>query len=80
MIDTACVIIAVMVIICYYIIKFTKIPILYKDTIRILLCIVGIIVGIVVPIYSFPNNDYKYLFGFLTAEYIFESFGTSEDK
>ena len=80
MVNTACVIIAVMVIICYYIIKFAKIPILYKDTIRILLCIVGIIVGIVVPIYSFTHNDYKYLFGFLTAEYIFESFDTSKDK
>lgn len=80
MIDTACVIIAFMVIICYYIIKFTKIPILYKDIIRILLCIVGIIVGIVAPIYSFTHNDYKYLCGFLTAECLFESFDTSEDK
>lgn len=80
MVDTVCVIIAVMVIICHYIIKFTKIPILYKDTIRILLCIVGIIIGIVVPIYSLIHNDYKYLFGFVTAEYIFESFDTSEDK
>lgn len=80
MIDTIYVIIAVIVIICYYIIKFTKIPILYKDIIRILLCIVGIIVGIVVPIYSLIHNDYKYLFGFVTALYIFESFDTSEDK
>lgn len=80
MIDTACVIIAFMVIICYYIIKFTKIPILYKDTIRILLCIVGIIVGIVVPIYSFTHNDYRYFFGFVTAAYVFESLDTSNDK
>ena len=80
MVNTACVIIAVMVIICYYIIKFTKIPILYKDTIRILLCIVGIIVGIVVPIYSFTHNDYRYFFGFVTAAYVFESLNTSDDK
>ena len=80
MIDTTCVIIAFMVIICYYIIKFTKIPILYKDTIRILLCIVGIIIGIVVPIYSFTHNDYRYFFGFVTAAYVFESLDTSDDK
>ena len=80
MIDTACVIIAVMAIICYDIIRFTKIPILYKDTIRILLCIVGIIVGTVVAIYSLIHNDYGYFFGLVTAEYIFESFDTSEDK
>ena len=76
MIDTACVIIEVMVIICYYIIKFTKIPILYKDTIRILLGIVGTVVAI----YSLIHNDYGYFFGFLTAECIFESFDTSKDK
>ena len=80
MIDIIYAIISIITLICYYIVRFTKIPILYKDTIRILLCIVGIIVGIVVPIYSFTHNDYKYLFGFLTAEYIFESFDTSEDK
>ena len=76
MIDTACVIITVMVIICYYIIKFTKIPILYKDIIRILLGIVGTVVAI----YSLIHNDYGYFFGFVTAAYIFESFDTSEDK
>ena len=76
MIDTACVIITVMVIICYYIIKFTKIPILYKDIIRILLGIVGTVVAI----YSLIHNDYGYFFGLVTAVYIFESFDTSEDK
>ena len=76
MIDTACVIIAVMVIICYYIIKFTKIPILYKNIIRILLSIVGAVVAV----YSLIHNDYGCLFGFVTAAYIFESFDTSEDK
>ena len=76
MIDTACVIIAVMVIICYHIIKFTKIPILCKDIIRILLGIVGTVVAI----YSLIHNDYGYFFGFVTAAYIFESFDTSEDK
>ena len=76
MIDTTCVIIAVMVIICYHIIKFTKIPILCKDIIRILLGIVGTVVAI----YSLIHNDYGCLFGFVTAAYIFESFDTSEDK
>ena len=76
MVDTTCVIIAVMVIICYHIIKFTKIPILCKDIIRILLGIVGTVVAI----YSLIHNDYGCLFGFVTAAYIFESFDTSEDK
>ena len=76
MVDTACVIIAVMVIICYYIIKFTKIPILYKDIIRILLGIVGI----VLIIFSLIHKDYGYFLGFLTATYIFSSFDTSEDE
>ena len=76
MVDTACVIIAVMVIICYYIIKFTKIPILCKDIIRILLGIVGTVVAI----YSLIHNDYGYFFGLMTAAYVFESFDTSEDK
>ena len=76
MIDTACVIIAVMAIICYDIIRFTKIPILCKDIIRILLGIVGTVVAI----YSLIHNDYGYFFGFVTAAYIFESFDTSEDK
>lgn len=76
MIDTACVIITFMVIICYYIIKFTKIPILYKDIIRILL----VIVGTVVVTYSSIHNDCGYFFGFVTAAYVFESLDTSEDK
>ena len=76
MIDTACVIIAVMVIICYDIIRFTKIPILCKDIIRILLGIVGTVVAI----YSLIHNDYGYFFGLVTATYVFESFDTSEDK
>ena len=76
MIDTACVIIAVMAIICYYIIRFTKIPILCKDIIRILLGIVGTVVAI----YSLIHNDYGYFFGLVTAAYVFESFDTSEDK
>ena len=76
MVDITCVIIAVMVIICYHIIKFTKIPILYKNIIRILLSIVGAVVAV----YSLIHNDYGCLFGFVTAAYIFESFDTSEDK
>lgn len=76
MIDTTCVIIAVMVIICYHIIRFTKIPILCKDIIRILLGIVGTVVAI----YSLIHNDYGYFFGLVTAAYVFESFDTSEDK
>ena len=76
MADIIYIIIAVMVIICYDIIKFTKIPILCKDIIRILLGIVGTVVAI----YSLIHNDYGYFFGFVTAAYIFESFGTSEDK
>lgn len=76
MIDIACVIIAVMVIICYNIIRFTKIPILCKDIIRILLGIVGTVVAI----YSLIHNDYGYFFGLVTAAYVFESFDTSEDK
>ena len=76
MIDTVCVIIAVMAIICYDIIRFTKIPILCKNIIRILLGIVGTVVAI----YSLIHNGYGYFFGFVTAAYIFESFGTSEDK
>ena len=76
MIDTACVIVAVMVIICYHIIKFTTIPILYKNIIRILLSIVGAVVAV----YSLIHNDYGYFFGLVTAVYIFESFGTSDDK
>ena len=76
MADIIYIIIAVMVIICYHIIKFTKIPILYKNIIRILLSIVGTVVAI----YSLIHNDYGYFFGFVTAAYIFESFGTSEDK
>ena len=76
MIDTACVIIAVMVIICYDIIRFTKIPILCKDIIRILLGIVGTVVAI----YSLIHNDYGYFFGLVTAAYVFESFDTSKDK
>ena len=76
MVDTACVIIAVMVIICYDIIRFTKIPILCKDIIRILLGIVGTVVAI----YSLIHNDYGYFFGLVTAAYVFKSFDTSEDK
>ena len=76
MADIIYIIIAVMVIICYDIIRFTKIPILCKDIIRILLGIVGTVVAI----YSLIHNDYGYFFGFVTAAYIFESFGTSEDK
>ena len=76
MADTIYTIIAVITLICYYIIRFTKIPILYKDIIRIQLGIVGI----VVIIYSLIHNDYRYFLGFITAGYIFESFGTSEDK
>ena len=76
MIDTACVIIAVMGIICYDIIRFTKIPILCKDIIRILLGIVGTVVAI----YSLIHNDYGYFFGLVTAAYVFESFDTSKDK
>ena len=76
MADIIYIIIAVMVIICYHIIKFTKIPILYKNIIRILLSIVGAVVAF----YSLIHNDYGCLFGFVTAAYIFESFDTSEDK
>ena len=76
MIDTACVIIAVMAIICYDIIRFTKIPILCKDIIRILLGIIGTVVAI----YSLIHNDYGYFFGLVTAAYVFESFDTSKDK
>ena len=76
MIDTACVIVAVIAIICYDIIRFTKIPILCKDIIRILLGIVGTVVAI----YSLIHNDYGYFFGLVTAAYVFESFDTSEDK
>ena len=76
MIDTACVIIAVMAIICYDIIRFTKIPILCKDIIRILLGIVGTVVAI----YSLIHNDYGYFFGLVTAAYVFESFDTNKDK
>ena len=76
MVDTACVIIAVMVILCYDIIRFTKIPILCKDIIRILLGIVGTVAAI----YSLIHNDYGYFFGLVTAAYVFESFDTSEDK
>ena len=76
MIDTACVIIAVIAIICYDIIRFTKIPILCKDIIRILLGIVGTVVAI----YSLIHNDYGYFFGLVTAAYVFESFDTSEYK
>lgn len=76
MIDTACVIIAVIAIICYDIIRFTKIPILCKDIIRILLGIVGTVVAI----YSLIHNDYGYFFGLVTAAYVFESFDTSKDK
>ena len=76
MIDTACVIIAVMAIICYDIIRFTKIPILCKDIIRILLGIVGTVVAI----YSLIHNDYGYFFGLVTAAYVFVFFYTSKDK
>lgn len=74
MADIIYIIAAVMTIICYYIIKFTKIPILYKDIIRILLGIVGAVVAV----YSLIHNDYGYFFGFVTAEYIFSSFDTSK--
>ena len=76
MIDTIYAIISIITLICYHIIKFTKIPILYKNIIRILLSIVGAVVAV----YSLIHNDYGCLFGFVTAAYIFESFGTSEDK
>lgn len=76
MINTIYAIISIITLICYYIVRFTKIPILCKDIIHILLCIVGTVVAI----YSLIHNDYGYFFGFVTAAYIFESFGTSEDK
>ena len=76
MIDTIYAIISIITFICYYIVRFTKIPILCKDIIRILLGIVGTVVAI----YSLIHNDYGYLCGFITAGYIFESFDTSEDK
>ena len=76
MVDTIYIVAAIMTIICYYIIKFTKIPILYKDIIRILLGIVGVVVAVC----SLIHNDYRYFFGFVTAEYIFSSFDTSKDE
>ena len=76
MANTIYTIIAVITLICYYIVRFTKIPILCKDIIRILLGIVGTVVAI----YSLIHNDYGYFFGFVTAAYVFESFDTSEDK
>lgn len=76
MANTIYTIIAVITLICYYIVRFTKIPILCKDIIRILLGIVGIVVAI----YSSIHNDCGYFFGFVTAAYIFESFDTSEDE
>ena len=76
MIDTIYAIISIITLICYYIVRFTKIPILCKDIIRILL----VIVGTVVAIYSSIHNDCGYFFGFVTAAYIFESFNTIEDE
>ena len=76
MANTIYTITAVITLICYYIIRFTKIPILCKDIIRILIGIVGTVVAI----YSSIHNDCGYFFGFVTAAYIFESFDTSEDK
>ena len=76
MVNTIYAIISTIVLICFHTVKFTKIPILCKDIIRILL----VIVGTVVAIYSSIHNDCGYFFGFVTAAYIFESFDTSEDK
>ena len=76
MVNTIYAIISTIAFICFHTVKFTKIPILCKDIIRILLGIVGI----VLIIFSLIHNDYGYFFGFLTAAYIFESFDTSENE
>lgn len=76
MVDTIYAIISIIALICYHTVRFTKIPILCKDIIRILLGVVGTVLAI----YSLIHNDYGYFFGFVTAAYIFESFDTSKDE
>ena len=76
MVDTIYAIISIIALICCHTVRFTKIPILCKDIIRILLGVVGT----VLIIFSLIHKDYGYFFGFLTAAYIFSSFDTSENE
>lgn len=68
-------VLAVVTFFCYCLIRHTKAKIQLKDAIRVVLGIIG--VGILV--YALINNNSNYIFGFITAQFIFKSFNTDED-
>ena len=76
MIDVIYITIAIVAMVCYYIIKFTKIPVAFKDTIRITLAVVAI----VMVFRSIITTNLNYLYGFVTAQFIYQSFDTSKDE
>lgn len=68
--------VAIISVVCYCVVRYTKIPVHTKDIIRIVL---GIMV-FAITIYALVYDSVEYILGFLAAEYIFKAFDTSNDE
>lgn len=69
------IIVVIIAIVCYCIIRYTKISIQFKDIIRIAL----FSISMAILVYALIHNNGEYIFGFLAAQFIFKSFDTTKD-
>lgn len=76
MTDIFYIIVAIIAIVCYCVIRYTEIPVQFKDIIRIAL----FSMSMTILVYALIHNNEEYIFGFLASQYIFKSFDTNEDN